>query len=225
MGFAVVLVGGDVPDHRHASGLMDAEFVVAADMGIRIARTFELPVHALVGDFDSTTRREREWARGVGAAEVPFDADKDQTDLELALRYVETDAPGSVDRIVVVGVTGGRLDHELGNWAICCRRRRLAVDIWTDRGSVSVLHGESRNAIALEGESGSLLSLIPMFGPARGVTARGVRWPLSDEDLYADATRGISNEFVGEEAFVTLTSGTLMVVEPGHNVVSGPPPG
>lgn len=215
MGFALVLAGGEIPDRRYESGLADADFVVAADMGIRIARNFGLSVDALVGDFDSASVGERAWANDEGVTEVAFPADKDQTDLDLALSHVEASAPVSVDRIVVVGVTGGRLDHELGNWATCGRPRRLAVDVWTDRGVASFLHGEFRNAITMTGAAGRILSLIPMFGPASGVTAVGVRWPLKGETLYPDGSRGLSNEFVGGAASVSVESGTLLVVQPG----------
>ena len=45
----------------------------------------------------------------------------------------------------------------------------------------------------LTGEEGELVSLLPVGGPAEGVTAQGLRYPLSDETLAAGSSRGVSN--------------------------------
>ena len=213
MGFAVVLAGGDVPERRLVAGTETATLVVAADGGVRIARSLGLPIHAVVGDLDSASEGDLAWARAEGADVIEFPTDKAHTDLELAFQHAEG-AP-DIDRIVVLGVEGGRLDHEFGNWAVCCGKWGVGVDVVTDRGIVHVLRGDGCNTVALEGTAGDVVSILPRLGSAVGVTTEGLRWELDDAVLYAEQSRGVSNEFLAEAATISIRSGALLVVRPG----------
>ena len=211
MSFAVVLVGGTIPDKRLLDGADQAEVIIAADGGVRIARTHGLPIHFVVGDLDSASDGDLAWARAEGADVLEHPADKDATDLELALERAEHTG---VDRIVAVGVDGGRLDHELGNWATLCGQRSARVDVHTMAGWATVLHADTHASINLTGEPGDLVSLLPRFGDAGGVSTTGLRWELDAETLYKASTRGVSNEFLREEVSVRIDSGALMVIRP-----------
>lgn len=211
MSFAVVLVGGQAPDRQLVRGAEKAEVVIAADGGVRIARSHGLPIHVVIGDLDSASEGDLRWARAEDAEIVQFPPDKDYTDLELALDRADR---SGVDRIVAIGVDGGRLDHELGNWAALTRPRRSRVDVHTTRGSAVVLHGGGHARLELDGSPGDLVSLIPRSGEVEGVVTTGLRWKLEGETLAATSTRGMSNEFVDDRAMVEIGNGTLMVVRP-----------
>jgi thiamine pyrophosphokinase len=64
----------------------------------------------------------------------------------------------------------------------------------------------------IEGERGDLVSLIPWNGAVTGIRTNGLRWPLNDETLYPDKTRGISNEMLETVAEVNIETGLLLVV-------------
>jgi thiamine pyrophosphokinase len=72
-----------------------------------------------------------------------------------------------------------------------------------------------RDEVALPGEPGALVSLLPLHGAARGVTTSGLLYPLDDEDLEPGTSRGVSNEWAAEVASVRVRSGVLVVVDPG----------
>jgi len=212
MGFAVVLAGGDVPDRKLFAGIDEAELVVAADGGVRSARTYGLPIHAVVGDFDSIAEGDTAWATAEGAELIAFPPNKDETDLELAIAHA--DAVETIDRIVVLGIEGGRLDHEMGNWAVCSGPWRCGIDVHTARGTVEILRGAGRNSVDLDGEIGNLVSLLPRTGPAIRVNTSGLRWALEDAVLYPEGSRGLSNEFVETSGSVTIGEGVLFVARP-----------
>lgn len=210
MGVAVVLIGGDVPDRQLVNDVVSsADIVIAVDGGVRIARMYDLTAHVLIGDLDSSSQQDRAWAESQGAEVIEFAADKDATDLELALDHA---VAAGADRIVALGVQGGRLDHELGNWTVLSRPLAAQIEIRTASGSATVMHGAQR--IELAGQPGNTVSLLPFGGDAVGVSTNGLRWPLGGETLAAGTSRGISNEFVGTTASVSLTAGTLLVVRP-----------
>ena len=66
----------------------------------------------------------------------------------------------------------------------------------------------------LAGAPGERLSLLAVGGPASGVTTTGLRWPLADDTLEPGSSRGVSNEFTGTEAAISLTSGVLLAIAP-----------
>ena len=123
--------------------------------------------------------------------------DKDATDLELALAAALRHDP---TRILVLGGLGGRVDHELANLLLLGGDVLAGVDVDAAiRAAVVHVVRPGRRA-TVRGSPGELVSLMPVHGPARGVTTNGLRWPLTDADLAPGTTLGISNELLGHEA-------------------------
>ena len=210
---AVVLAGGDLPDVRVVQSVAAAARIVAADSGVAIARQNGLAVDMVVCDLDSISDEDRSWIEDAGVEVRAFSADKDETDLELALDTACDDA--GVERVFVLGAEGGRVDHQLAIVSVCCRPRRCRVIVLGDRSTIHILHGGTpHDAVTLVAEPGDLVSLIPQGGSAVDVQTRGLRWELTGETLQPFAGRGVSNRLVGEVAEVAVGEGTLLVV---HN--------
>jgi thiamine pyrophosphokinase len=205
----LVFAGGDALDTRWHEMLPADAFVVAADSGLEHVHALGRHADLVVGDFDSVRPAALDRARRAGSDVHEHPADKDATDLELALRAAQRRRP---ERVTVVGAGGGRLDHFLANALL------LAHPDWADfelRAFVGPAYVHVvRRAVTLTGAVGSLLSLLPVGGPARGVRTAGLRWPLTDEDLRPGSTRGVSNELAAETASVTLREGVLLAVQP-----------
>jgi len=139
-----------------------------------------------------------------------YPAVKSATDLELALDRVVVERPA---RVVIVGGSGGRVDHELAGAALLTSDRWEDIDEidWvTDRGWAYVV----RKRRIIHGDVGATISLIPMGGPAIGVTTSGLHWPLADATLQHGTTHGVSNLFSGPVADIRLSGGCLLVVVP-----------
>jgi thiamine pyrophosphokinase len=110
---ALVLVNGELCKPDILRSRIDAEvfdLVLGADGGARHACTLDVTLDAIIGDMDSLSNLEQQ---GISNTEfVSYPAEKDETDLELALLYA---AEQGVDKIVVVGVMGGRMDMTIAN--------------------------------------------------------------------------------------------------------------
>jgi thiamine pyrophosphokinase len=208
----LVLAGGVPVAAQVAAALPPAAHVVAADSGLHHAATLGLHVDRVVGDFDSVDPALLEAAVASGASIERHPVAKDATDLELAMEAARALDP---DRVVVVGGAGGRLDHLLANVLLLASERyaHLSVEAYVDSALVAVAHG-GHVPLVVRGRSGSLVSLLPVFGRARGVVTSGLAYPLAGEDLHAGSTRGASNVLAAEEARVELAEGTLLVVQP-----------
>lgn len=206
---AIVVAGGDPIAAAVASRLPSAGVVVAADSGLEHAVSLGLEVDVVVGDFDSVDPAALDAARAAGATVEAHPAEKDATDLELAL---DAAVARGARRITVVGGYGGRVDHLLANVALLSSPRfaEVVIDAWMASARILVV----RDQVGLTGPAGSLCTLLALHEPARGVTTAGLRYPLHDDTLHPGSTRGVSNELVEPEAYVTITDGTLVVVQP-----------
>lgn len=205
----IVVAGGDPPAATALVDLPDDAVVVAADSGLDYAHALGLHVDVVVGDLDSVSEVALAAARHAGTTIERHPAAKDATDLELALDWaVALDA----DDVVVLGGAGGRFDHLVGGLLLLTSARYAAVDVTARLGDslVTVV----RTGATLHGRVGSYLTLVPVGGPALGITTTGLLYPLHDEDLDPGTSRGVSNELVEPTATVALRDGVLLVIQP-----------
>lgn len=205
---AIVFAGGEspLPSNRE---VLEGEIVIAADGGLELAEALGIGVDYVVGDMDSVSTISLERALAAGAVEERHPADKDATDLELALSRAV--AAGATD-IVVLGGYGGRLDHLLGNVLLLAAAELSPSRIAWYVGDTSVSVARPQTPVAVNGESGDLVSLLPIAGVAGGIRTNGLRWALDGETLAPGSTRGISNELTGPAGLVELETGVLFVV-------------
>ena len=206
----VVVSGGDLPAAHAALAVPLGAPVIAADRGLEHALALGLEVTVAVGDFDSASPEAVAVAEAAGVRVERHAAEKDATDLELALDLALTMSPA---RIVVLASEGGRLDHLLSAVLLLASERYASpqIDAIVGDARVHVLRGERE----LEGEPGELLSLLALNGPTEGVTTEGLAFPLRGETLEAGSSRGVSNLFVAKRARVTIERGVLVAVRPG----------
>jgi thiamine pyrophosphokinase len=207
---AVVVAHGDV-DPRDRDELEGADLIVAADGGALALERWGIVPHAIVGDLDSLGMERALEYGGRGVTVVPFSANKDESDLELAIAFA-TEA--KADDIILLGVFGGaRFDHELANTLLIAsgdhRGRRLRA-VHGDT-TVRALHGGG--TLRLVGAAGDLVTLLAVGGDAEGVRTHRLRYPLGGETLPFGAARGLSNVVVSEDASVSCERGVLLVIE------------
>jgi thiamine pyrophosphokinase len=221
----VVVAGGGPPDAAVLDRLPSPAFVVAADSGVDTALALGLRIDLVVGDLDSVTPAGLAAAEASGARVVRHPVAKDATDLVLAMHEAMAllGDDGDDGELVVVGGSGGRLDHLLAGALALADPAFAGVEVRAHLGpaTIHVVHGPG--ARVLGGDVGDLLTLVPVGGRADGVRTTGLRYPLRDEPLEPASTRGVSNVVESVPASVRLTTGALLAVLPGDTDDGGPP--
>lgn len=183
------------------------DLVIAADGGANWCVAWDWQPDLVIGDMDSIDAAVAEQLRSAAVPFVQFPAEKDETDLELALRAaVERGA----DEIIVAAALGGRIDHMLGNLALLALPLLAAVQVQMVDGGQSIW--PVRERLVVDGAAGDTLSLIPFGGDASGVSVAGVHWPLENADLPVGPSLGISNRLIGSQAVVTVRAGALLAI-------------
>lgn len=197
--------------------------VIGADGGAGRAHRAGVRVHLVVGDLDSIERDTLDLLAASGARVRRARPDKDESDTELAL-LAALDA-GLVP-IVVLGALGGpRLDHELANLLLLAHPALDDRDVVIVDGPTTIRRigtHEGPGAIAVQGQPGDVLTLLPLAGPVEGVTTQGLRYPLRGETLLPGPARGLSNELLGSSASVATLRGRLLVIHTCSALEVGP---
>jgi thiamine pyrophosphokinase len=209
MRIVVVASGALAPGDE--AWLDGADEVIAADGGAAaLDRLGRLP-DRLVGDLDSAAPALVERLEAAGTRIDRHSSDKDASDTELAIRVA---VHHGADQVDLLGATGGdRLDHELANLFLLADPDFAGIELLAISGLTVVRALRGGSSLALRGEVGDLVTLLPIGGDAEGVSTVGLRWALDGATLPMGRSRGLSNVVVGPGASVTLTGGVLLVVE------------
>ncbi|MCL1921255.1 MAG: thiamine diphosphokinase [Kiritimatiellaeota bacterium] len=201
-GKTVILANGAFPaGAAPLSALRTAARVVCCDGAADKLLAAGIAPSWIVGDGDSVSAE----ARARFAAQCAFTAEQDTNDLAKAFRFCL--AQGWRD-VVILGATGGREDHTLGNLSLLADFAREAdVRMVTDTGCFTPLTASAR----LTSAAGQQVSLIACDAGMR-VSAEGLKYPVRDLPLsrWWQATL---NEACGAAFEVSFTGGTLLVFQ------------
>lgn len=207
----VVLIVAAAPEVGDLTALIDGvDLIIAADGGLEPLVAVDRWPDLLVGDLDSVHADMLVAAEANDVAIERHRADKDETDLELAL---EAACAAGATSIVVTGLRGGRADHELTGLLVLGSSRWAECSITADLGDawLTVVRGSRR----ITGRRAGLVTLLAIGGDAEGVTSHGLEYPLVDETLLAGSGRGLSNLFESDEATIEVRSGVAYAIVPG----------
>ncbi len=189
--------------HGEGRPFVKDAFVIAADGGLRYLAAERITPDLAVGDFDSLKKPPE------GIPVLRYPKEKDETDMALAV--TEALARGC-EEIFIFGGMGGRLDHTIANMALLLSlaKKRLPAYLVGDTGVVTALGPDE--TLIFNADCEGVLSVFSATEAAKGVTLSGFFYPLEGADLHHDTPLGVSNEFIGEEAFVSLEEGLLFLM-------------
>jgi len=171
---------------------------IAVDGGLDACLRARQQPDLFVGDGDSVSTRKRE------SPEIRYDRDKCFSDFAGALAEARR---AGAEVVVVVGATGGRLDHEWANLQEMGRAAQhfSALLAGGDRGTLIV----TRRGCRVATRRGRTFSLLPI-GARANVTLRGSRWELSRANLRA-GSQGLSNLAQGPLRLTVHQGGVVLM--------------
>lgn len=193
----VTLLGGARINHDVLTTTLSlAPTLVAVDGGANGLVGTSLRPDAVIGDLDSLS----DAARAAFAGRIHEVAEQETTDFDKALRNV------AAPLVIALGVSGGRLDHELAGLNVLIRhphRRCIAVG----RETLTFL---CPPAIRLDLATGTLVSLFPMSETR--VRSSGLRWPTEGLRLSPAGRIGTSNAATGPVMLEPDVPGLLVIL-------------
>lgn len=199
-----VLAGGD-------SSLLpkDQDLYVGVDGGCLKLLEQGLPLDMAVGDFDSISETDLSKIRTQAKQVVQSVPEKNDTDLELALKTVFEDYPDAA--VTVYGAFGGRLDHFLSNIFL-----PTDPDLASYMEQIQLVDGQNRLIYRPVGcheiqpdPTKPYVGFMPVGQGHLEIT--GAKYPLHPENYFLKAMYG-SNEFLDQPIQVSLDRGYLVIV-------------
>lgn len=207
-GKCIIVAAGDLTVSKIE--ISDGDLLIAVDGGLDYCRLLGLEPDLVLGDFDSVGEDQlalvAQWEEQSPERVIRLKPEKDDTDTLAAIRVA---LERGYTSFLLYGATGGRLEHTIANvQCLLFLKRHGAVGYMMDGlGMCFVMENEEvRFRSSMEG----CLSLFSLSGKARGVNIRGMKYELTDAEITNDFPIGISNEFIGQEAFVSVRQGQLL---------------
>lgn len=211
---ALIVTGGKTADEFALDFAREhkCDLMIAADSGMEFFYRNKMTPDYIVGDFDSVKPEIFAYFRenNPDIRILKFQPEKDETDTELALR---TAMEEGCERIWLLGATGTRLDHVIGNIHL--------LGMAMEQGCEGILVDEYNRIrmlnrgwkIKKSEQYGKYVSLFPFTPEVTGLTLSGFKYPLQKYTLPCYHSVGVSNEIVAEEAEISFEEGVLLMVE------------
>lgn len=188
------------------------DYVIAADGGYSYCRLLGIEPDLILGDFDSVLEEDAQEIAEIYKQDaervIVLPAEKDETDMLAAIHAGLSE--GCREFHLYAG-QGGRLEHTIAN--IQCLnylKENGAVGYMMDgTGMILVAKNET---VAFRDSMEGMLSLFSLGEKAQGVTIRNMKYELTEAEVTNSFPIGISNEFIGKQASITVKNGTLLII-------------
>jgi thiamine pyrophosphokinase len=190
----LIVTGGTVSEGLLKKVYTGKEYVIGVDKGLEELDKAKITPKLVIGDFDSAsydTKKKYENSPNV----VILNPMKDLTDTHAAVNKAMELKP---ENITILGATGSRIDHLLGNISVLLLPLKEGIDCFLL---------DEHNRVRLIEKSCTIKK------SASGINLKGFLYGLDNACLSLGETIGISNELREEEGLITVEEGYLLVME------------
>lgn len=201
MGICYVIGAGDVCKTDITA--KEEDFIICADGGYEYRDMLKREADMVVGDFDSLGRIPEEENK------IVLPCEKDDTDMAVAVQ--EGFKRGYRDFVLFGALGGERIDHSIGNIQL--------LHYIASHGARGTIYHENRILTAFsDGEISfpdtckGYISVFSLCDESKGVTIKNLKYTTDNISMYSNLTRGLSNEFIGQRASISVKDGILLVV-------------
>lgn len=194
----VIIANGRFPSHSLPLSLIErAEYIVCTDGAANDFIAHGGRPDAIVGDCDSIS--EENLLRYAHILHP--DPDQETNDLTKSVNFC---VQHGRKEIVIVGGTGYREDHTLGNISLLADYMEMAsVEMYTNYGILTPMRG----SVEFSSFPGQQVSLFPI--DRTSITTHDLKYPLTDR-ILTNWWQGTLNESMGN-TFTVISSGRIVL--------------
>lgn len=209
----VIISGGDLDEEFALSVLKEEKdgYVIGVDRGIEFLYDHGITPSYIVGDFDSVDGKVVSYYRDETNVPIrEFNPVKDASDTEIAVRLAVT---LGCKEMVILGATGGRLDHLWANVQILTIPLRAGIDarILDRQNCIRLI--EEETTLKKKEAYGPYFSLFPLAQEVYDLNITGAKYPLHNHTLSPYDSLCVSNQFEEDEVVITFLSGIVILME------------
>lgn len=202
---ALIISNGNLSDIYLANYIENADIVICADGGAKHLYNENIVPDIIIGDLDSLDSKIIDSFLKMGVKFEKHPIHKDKTDTELAIDYA---IGKGVNEIILLGVTGSRLDHTIANILVLYRlaKQNIKATIVDSHNEVFI----TKDILKLCNKDNHFISIIPLTGSK--VTLKGFEYDTNSVDFEIGTSLGISNVIKDKEGEIEIDSGICLVI-------------
>ena len=180
---------------------IEEDFIIAADAGYKQVLLQGKTPNVIIGDFDSS-----EMPNGFNV--IKLNVEKDDTDGQAALEYAKAN---NIDEIVIYGVGGGRIDHQLCNLSLLAEAHKLGINASAKEADADIYYKES-GKVSFDANIGATFSIIAFGNSVTLTNGVNVKYPIENLTVSKfNLGRTISNIAIGNKVSFDITSGSALI--------------
>ena len=180
------------------------EEIIAVDSGVKHLLKLSLDPTTLIGDLDSISENSLDKVKKNGVDIIAFNSNKDQTDFELALNYLE----GVENSIIyIIGGESGEIDHLLSIFLLIPSKSFFENIIWV-YGDKKIIF---RQKLKLNVKKMSKFSIIPL-SDLSNLSIDGAEWNLENKNIQFGETTTLRNVANKDEINVNCDTGVFAFI-------------
>ncbi|MGN1405772.1 MAG: thiamine diphosphokinase, partial [Erysipelotrichaceae bacterium] len=157
-----------------------------------------------IGDFDSVNISEFELIKSNSKELIKLIPEKDDTDLEHTLHYLEKKG---YKKVIIYGALGGRQDHNLLNIKFCLTSKLNIVFI----GNKHKIFALSKGSYNIDKGEYKFLSLFAFEDSI--VNLEGVKYPITFKKIGFNDLYTTSNEILEKSCHIDILEGRVLIVQ------------
>ncbi len=214
MGKRMVIVSGGELDEKFALAVLRESVtncVIGVDKGMELLYWNGIVPSYIVGDFDSVDQKIANYYRDETSVPIrEYNPVKDASDTEIAVRLAMT---LGCSELIILGATGGRIDHLWANVQTLTIPFRAGIDakILDPRNRIRLIGGKT---VLKKSEAyGPYFSLFPLGNEVYGFNIEGAKYPLRNHTLTPYDSLCVSNQIAGDEVTIDFSAGTVILME------------
>jgi len=178
--------------------------IIAVDSGVEHLFKLSLDPNTLIGDLDSISENSLDTVKKNGVDIIAFNSNKDQTDFELALNYLE----GVENSIIyIIGGESGEIDHLLSIFLLIPSKSFFENIIWV-YGDKKIIF---RQKLKLNVKKMSKFSIIPL-SDLSNLSIDGAEWNLENKNIQFGETTTLRNVANKDEINVNCDTGVFAFI-------------
>ena len=178
--------------------------IIAVDSGIEHLLNLSLDPNTLIGDLDSIAKKSLDEVKKNGVKILAFNSNKDQTDFELALNYLEE---AEKSKVYIIGGESGEIDHLISIFLLIPSKSFFENIIW--------LYGDKRiifrQKLELNIKKLTKFSIIPL-SDLTNLSIDGAEWNLDNKDIQFGETLTLRNNTNEEQLNIRCDKGVFALI-------------
>ena len=200
----ILIIGNARPEDlaKWSELIEKSDLIIACDGAMKNCAESSVAVDFLIGDMDSISEETLQYAESENTEIIKI-LDQQNNDLSKAISFAQNLSPQSID---IIGVDGGRSDHQFANYFSlfeCQADTTLHLD------DCKVIPVNKSNPMIRSIELEKEFSVFSI-GQSFGVNLSGGKWQLNDAELSPSSV-GLHNVAVADNLIVNCSDGNLLV--------------